>query len=202
MDYVWSRSTLDLMYIAHGLYTNRPKHKNKGIANKPYIHKSGSFYMAREELEWYLQKRSASKSFDVNPLLYTNKSICHSWEKYHSPFSHSESNIKVFLKATTKMSSSTATSKPTVSYTLFLYREELNRREASYLRLNKTKFMLTDELISKSFKNLKECSTADLKAISRELLFKKKLKRHIRRINKLEKLGIRNANPTAQTTKL
>lgn len=100
------------------------------------------------------------------------------------------------------MSSSTATSKPTVSYTLFLYREELNRREASYLRLNKTKFMLTDELISKSFKNLKECSTADLKAISRELLFKKKLKRHIRRINKLEKLGIRNANPTAQTTKL
>ncbi|XP_013116559.1 uncharacterized protein LOC106093943 [Stomoxys calcitrans] len=89
-----------------------------------------------------------------------------------------------------------------LSYTLFLYRQELSRREASYLHLNKTKFLLTDELINKSFRNLKQCSAADLKAISRELMFKKKLKRHIRRIRKLAKLGIQNANPASQTTKL
>ncbi|XP_061386734.1 uncharacterized protein LOC133321668 [Musca vetustissima] len=95
-----------------------------------------------------------------------------------------------------------SSSKPSVTYTLFLYREELQRREARHLRLNKTKFVLTDELISKSVRNLHECSRSDLRAISRELMFKKKLQRNIRRIHKLEKLGIKNADPQSQTTKL
>lgn len=104
--------------------------------------------------------------------------------------------------STNSKSSSSPSSKPTVSYTLFMYREELKRREARYLRLNKTKVALTSELISKSVRNFKHCTTEDLKAITREMLFKKKLKKQIVRIQKLENLGIENANPNAQSTQL
>jgi len=45
--------------------------------------------------------------------------------------------------------------KPTVSYHLFLYREELARRNARQLRLSRTKIEITDELISKTVKNIK-----------------------------------------------
>ncbi|XP_073841190.1 uncharacterized protein [Musca autumnalis] len=95
-----------------------------------------------------------------------------------------------------------SSSKASVTYTLFLYREELQRREVRHLNLNKTKFLLTDELISNGVRNLKDCSKSDLRAISRELMFKKKLQRNIRRIHKLQKLGIQNADPKSQTTKL
>ncbi|XP_037817902.1 uncharacterized protein LOC119607864 [Lucilia sericata] len=86
-------------------------------------------------------------------------------------------------------------SKTTISYTLFLYREELRRTQSRFTRLNRTKISLTDKLISKSVRNLEKCSIEDLHAINRELLFKKKLKYQIQRSKQLEKLGVKNANP-------
>lgn len=85
--------------------------------------------------------------------------------------------------------------KSTVSYTLFLYREELRRSQTRFMRLNRTKISLTDKLISKSVRNLEKCSTEDLQAINRELMFKKKLKYQMQRIRHLEKLGMKNVNP-------
>ncbi|XP_075164693.1 uncharacterized protein LOC142237208 [Haematobia irritans] len=92
--------------------------------------------------------------------------------------------------------------KASIIYTLFLYREELKRRSVSFKRLSRTKISLTDKLITKSVRNLEECTTDDLRAINRELLFKKKLKHQVKRIQHLEKLGIRNANPNLQSTEL
>lgn len=92
--------------------------------------------------------------------------------------------------------------KPTVGYTLFLYREELRRSKVRYSRLNRTKLTLTDELITKGVKNLKQCSMDDLQAITRELLFKKKLNNQLRRIRKLEKMGLKNPNPNTDITAL
>ncbi|XP_013115157.1 uncharacterized protein LOC106092778 [Stomoxys calcitrans] len=92
--------------------------------------------------------------------------------------------------------------KSSISYTLFLYREELKRRQVSFKRLSRTKISLTDKLITKSVRNLEKCTTEDLRAINQELLFKKKLKHQIKRIYNLEKLGIRNANPNLESTEL
>jgi len=44
--------------------------------------------------------------------------------------------------------------RPTVSYHLFLYRLELARRNARQLRLSRTKIEITDELISKTVRNI------------------------------------------------
>ncbi|XP_046808244.1 uncharacterized protein LOC124420162 [Lucilia cuprina] len=91
-------------------------------------------------------------------------------------------------------------SKSTVSYTLFLYREELRRNQTRYIRLNRTKISLTDKLISTSVRNLEKCSMEDLHAINREILFKKKLKYQVQRIRNLEKLGVKNVNPNQLPT--
>ncbi|KAM7356771.1 uncharacterized protein ACRADG_002405 [Cochliomyia hominivorax] len=98
--------------------------------------------------------------------------------------------------------STSSANKPTVSYTVFMYREELKRRQARYLPLNKTKIVLTNKLISKSVRNFKHCTADDLKAITREMFFKKKLKKQIVKIQKLQNLGIDNANPNAESTEL
>ncbi|EDW73532.1 uncharacterized protein Dwil_GK16597 [Drosophila willistoni] len=74
--------------------------------------------------------------------------------------------------------------KPTVTYHLFMYRAELARRNARQLRLSRTKIEITDELISKTVKNIKTCSMDDLKAVNRELIFKKKLRNNVSRLNK------------------
>ena len=93
--------------------------------------------------------------------------------------------------------------KTSVSYTLFLYREELRRSQCSFKRLNRTKISLTDKLIKKSVRNLEKCSMEDLHAINREILFKKKLKYQMQRSRQLEKLGMRNIDPNQiQTTEL
>ncbi|XP_017863980.1 PREDICTED: uncharacterized protein LOC108614386 [Drosophila arizonae] len=78
-------------------------------------------------------------------------------------------------------------SKPTVSYHLFLYREELARRQRRLLRLSRTKIEITDELISKTVRNIKSCSMDDLKAVNRELLFKRKLRHNVSKLRKLAK---------------
>ncbi|XP_017028412.1 uncharacterized protein [Drosophila kikkawai] len=74
--------------------------------------------------------------------------------------------------------------KPTVTYHLFLYRSELARRNARQLRLSRTKIEITDELISKTVRNLKTCSMDDLKAVNRELLFKRKLRHNVSKLKK------------------
>ena len=82
--------------------------------------------------------------------------------------------------------------KTSVSYTLFLYREELRRSQCSLKRLNRTKISLTDKLIKKSVRNLEKWSMEDLQAINREILFKKKLKYQMQRSRQLEKLDMKN----------
>lgn len=74
--------------------------------------------------------------------------------------------------------------KPTVSYHLFLYREELSRRNARQLRLSRTKIEITDELISRTVRNIKTCSMDDLKAVNRELMFKRKLSKNVSKLKK------------------
>ncbi|EDW58258.1 uncharacterized protein [Drosophila virilis] len=77
--------------------------------------------------------------------------------------------------------------KPTVSYHLFLYREELARRNARQLRLSRTKIEITDELISRTVRNIKSCSMDDLKAVNRELMFKRKLRHNVSKLRKQAK---------------
>ena len=89
--------------------------------------------------------------------------------------------------------------KKSVGYTLFLYRQEVSRTKKNYKRLNQTKISLTDDLTSKGVKNLKECSMEDLQAITRELKYKQKLKRNLHHIRKMEKNGVKNANPDNKT---
>lgn len=74
--------------------------------------------------------------------------------------------------------------KPTVSYQIYLYREELSRRNARQLRLSRTKIEITDELISRTVKNIKTCSMDDLKAVNRELVFKRKLSKNVSKLKK------------------
>ncbi|XP_037817904.1 uncharacterized protein LOC119607866 [Lucilia sericata] len=87
-------------------------------------------------------------------------------------------------------------SKTTVSYTLFLYREELRRSQSRFTQLNRTKISLTDKLIAKSVRNLEKCYIEDLHAINREILFKKKLKYQIQRSKQLQKLRLKDVNPS------
>lgn len=90
----------------------------------------------------------------------------------------------------------------TVGYTLYLYREELRRPEVRYTRLSKTKLTLTDELITKYIRNMKQCNKDDLQAISREIQFKKTLKTQLHRMRKLENLGMKNVSPSIESTEL
>lgn len=95
---------------------------------------------------------------------------------------------------------SSPANKPTVSYTLFMHREELKRHKTRYLPLNKTKKALTNELISKNVRNFRYQHLKSI--ITLKLLFKKKLKKEIVRMEKLQNLGIENPNPNAESTEL
>ncbi|XP_065361798.1 uncharacterized protein LOC135955374 [Calliphora vicina] len=80
-----------------------------------------------------------------------------------------------------------SSSKINVSYTLFLYRQELRRSQNLFVRLSRSKISLTDKLISKGVRNLKNCSMEDLRAINRQLVFKKKLENKIKNNKKSKK---------------
>ncbi|KAH8410697.1 hypothetical protein KR222_006648 [Zaprionus bogoriensis] len=88
--------------------------------------------------------------------------------------------------------------KPTVSYHLFLYREELSRRNARQLRLSRTKIEITDELISRTVRNIKTCSMDDLKAINRELQFKRKLRSNVSKLRKEAKASAKTETKAEQ----
>ncbi|XP_058983404.1 uncharacterized protein LOC131804480 [Musca domestica] len=66
------------------------------------------------------------------------------------------------------------------TYALYLHREEL-RRSRSSVGVKRTKLLLTQELISKTIKNINKCSADDLQILSRETIFKKNLHREIAR---------------------
>ena len=76
-----------------------------------------------------------------------------------------------------------------LSYTLFLYREELRRRNSQFMRLSKTKISLTDGLISKTLKQLPSCSAEQLQHVNREMAFKQKLKYKMQKLKTLQRSG-------------
>ncbi|SPP76446.1 uncharacterized protein LOC117579792 [Drosophila guanche] len=79
------------------------------------------------------------------------------------------------------------------SYQLFLYRQELKRASAdfSYLRLSRAKIMLTNELIAKKIGSNEQMSSVDdLKMLSRELQFKKRLASQVERLEEFKNLGL------------
>lgn len=84
--------------------------------------------------------------------------------------------------------------KYSTSYILFLYCEELNRKKVRVVNLKKTKIHLTDKLVSKGVRNLKECSIADLRAITRELLYKNKLKLQLKQLQCNKMLNAKNSD--------
>ncbi|XP_075163725.1 uncharacterized protein LOC142236367 [Haematobia irritans] len=67
------------------------------------------------------------------------------------------------------------------TYALYLHREELRKRFNSPMGISRTKLLLTQELISKTKKNISKCSASDLQILSRETIFKKNLRREIAR---------------------
>lgn len=75
---------------------------------------------------------------------------------------------------------------PSLTYTLFLHHEELRKRRCSSMRISRTKFQLTHELITKTIKNIHKCSANDLQALSRETIFKKNLRRQIARMRHMQ----------------
>ncbi|XP_017139037.1 uncharacterized protein LOC108153497 [Drosophila miranda] len=79
------------------------------------------------------------------------------------------------------------------SYQLFLYRQELKRASAdfSYLRLSRAKIMLTKELIAKKIGSCDQMSSVDdLKMLSREVQFKKRLTSQVERLEEFKNLGL------------
>ncbi|KAM8708185.1 hypothetical protein ACLKA7_015196 [Drosophila subpalustris] len=78
-------------------------------------------------------------------------------------------------------------------YQLFLYRNELRKSDAdfSYLRLSRAKIMLTAQLIAKNIGNCnKLCTVDDLKMLSREVQFKKRLCNQVERLEQFQELGL------------
>lgn len=79
------------------------------------------------------------------------------------------------------------------AYQLYLYRRELERPsvEFSYIRRSRAKIVLTAHLIAQNigeFNNL--CSVEDLKVLSREVQFKKRLCTQVERMEQYKELGL------------
>ncbi|EDV39008.1 uncharacterized protein Dana_GF25089 [Drosophila ananassae] len=91
---------------------------------------------------------------------------------------------------------------PNVGYHLYLYRQQLSRKNVEYMRLSKAKYVITDTLLAKTVRNLKGCSVEDLKTVNNQIVFRHKLKNQILRLRKLRNLGIKNANPQMESTEL
>ncbi|KPU78461.1 uncharacterized protein Dana_GF27871 [Drosophila ananassae] len=82
---------------------------------------------------------------------------------------------------------------PNFSYQLFLYRQELRRSHSdfSYLRLSKAKINLTSELIARHLVSGKPLRTVEeLKELSREVQFKKRLAHQVERLQQFRQLGL------------
>ncbi|XP_036671355.1 uncharacterized protein SNCF [Drosophila suzukii] len=78
-------------------------------------------------------------------------------------------------------------------YQLFLYRQELKRSSAdfSYLRLSKAKIVLTSQLIAKRMASCSPMSSVEeLKELSREVQFQKRLCHQVERLQQFRQLGL------------
>ncbi|EDW73219.1 uncharacterized protein Dwil_GK17439 [Drosophila willistoni] len=78
-------------------------------------------------------------------------------------------------------------------YQLFLYRQELRRSSSdfSYLRLSRAKIMLTSKLIANNINTYNQMSSVDdLKVLSREVQFKKRLCNQVERLEQFKELGL------------
>lgn len=92
------------------------------------------------------------------------------------------SNVSAAISKATTTSQEQQQQQPGFSYILYLHREELRKRKASFMRISSTKFQLTHELITKTVQNIHKCSSDDLQILSRETIFKKNLRRQIARM--------------------
>ncbi|XP_054086141.1 uncharacterized protein LOC105216308 [Zeugodacus cucurbitae] len=81
-------------------------------------------------------------------------------------------------------------SKSSVHYQLFMYQEELRRRNTRGLSVAKSKISLTESLIHENMQNLHNRSDDDLRIICREMSFKKHLQKQVSRCSKLIKLAM------------
>lgn len=70
-------------------------------------------------------------------------------------------------------------SNPSISYVLFLYREQLRKGHLHSLQLNHTKISLTEKLIRKTEENIRRCSLDDMMTLNRQIMFRNKLKYEI-----------------------
>ncbi|KAH8419275.1 hypothetical protein KR222_003582 [Zaprionus bogoriensis] len=83
---------------------------------------------------------------------------------------------------------------PSLPYTLFAYREELRRRDAPFMKMSTIKLHLTDNLILHTIKNIRKLDTIEIMNLNREIVFKRKLTKQMRKVRKLEQLGV-NVDP-------
>ncbi|XP_034483333.1 uncharacterized protein LOC117788622 [Drosophila innubila] len=91
---------------------------------------------------------------------------------------------------------------PSVGYHLYLYREQLARRNVEYMRLSKAKYFITETLLAKTVRNLKGATVDELKTVNNQIVFKHKLRHQIHRLRTLKSLGYRNPNPNMESTEL
>ncbi|ALC43053.1 CG15876 [Drosophila busckii] len=70
--------------------------------------------------------------------------------------------------------------RPSVGYLLFQYQCELTRRHAEPTRLSRTKMHIIDGLVSRTIRQLKQCSVEELQACKRELVYKEQLRDELR----------------------
>lgn len=75
----------------------------------------------------------------------------------------------------------------TVSYILFIYKEELRRRKVKVFRFLKQKLQLTEKLVARNSSEINSYSEDELENFARELLYKEKLQQKMRNIEKLRK---------------
>lgn len=82
-----------------------------------------------------------------------------------------------------------------VPYTIFMYKEELRKRNNHFMKLSKVKIYLTDTLITNTIRNIKKYDVIEVLNINQQMLFKKRLYSKMHKIRKLEKLGVKDIDP-------
>lgn len=83
-----------------------------------------------------------------------------------------------------------------IPYTIFMYKEELRKRDNHFIKLSKVKIYLTDNLISNTIRNISQYDVAEVMNINQQMMFKKRLCKKIYKISKLEKLGVKDIDPS------
>ncbi|XP_075150300.1 uncharacterized protein LOC142224411 [Haematobia irritans] len=82
-----------------------------------------------------------------------------------------------------------------IPYTIFIYKEELRKGTAEFMRLSKVKLHLTDTLITKTIKNISQYDVAEVININEQMIFKKRLFSKMHKIRKLQKMGLKHIDP-------